>query len=208
MEEITMRGKKSGTREIVAYDPSWAIDFEFDRQELANALAGYDLDIRHIGSTSIKGCMAKPVIDIIIGYKTKDKDKVSEMLAKVKAISGYRESKYENMNAHNGEYNTGKYNGDGDCINHTFFNEVNSKPWNERVLFKRYLEEHPEEIKRYSEVKMRASQNYKNGGSYNTGEGGKSTYVRDIIKKAYEVYGIDFNGYCDYKSPEQQQTTR
>ena len=34
------------------------------------SLHDYDVDIQHIGSTSIVGCLAKPIIDIAIGVKS------------------------------------------------------------------------------------------------------------------------------------------
>ena len=49
---------------IVAYDPAWASGFELIRVRLAEALGDFALDILHVGSTSVVGLAAKPIIDI------------------------------------------------------------------------------------------------------------------------------------------------
>ncbi|MBA2948091.1 GrpB family protein [Streptomyces sp. PSKA28] len=50
--------------EVVAYDPTWPEQFETERQLLADALP-QAVSIEHIGSTSVPGLAAKPIIDII-----------------------------------------------------------------------------------------------------------------------------------------------
>ena len=53
---------------IVPYDPSWPERFEEERAALADALGGWVVGgIHHVGSTSVPGLDAKPVIDILVG---------------------------------------------------------------------------------------------------------------------------------------------
>lgn len=53
--------------EIVDYDPDWPARFETLRQLYENVLTGVAiLGIEHVGSTSVPGLAAKPVIDIDI----------------------------------------------------------------------------------------------------------------------------------------------
>ncbi len=50
---------------IAPYDPRWPADFERIGAELWSALGGVDvLAVEHVGSTSVPGLPAKPVIDI------------------------------------------------------------------------------------------------------------------------------------------------
>jgi GrpB-like predicted nucleotidyltransferase (UPF0157 family) len=51
------------------YQPQWKTAFEALRSQLQEALHDYEVDIQHVGSTSIPGLPAKPIldIDIIIG---------------------------------------------------------------------------------------------------------------------------------------------
>ena len=50
---------------LVPYDPAWPGQFELEAQKIKNALGANCIMIHHIGSTSIKGIHAKPIIDVI-----------------------------------------------------------------------------------------------------------------------------------------------
>lgn len=52
--------------EVVDYRSTWKIDFEIEKQLLENVLSTCDAVVHHIGSTSIPGLAAKPVIDILL----------------------------------------------------------------------------------------------------------------------------------------------
>jgi GrpB-like predicted nucleotidyltransferase (UPF0157 family)/predicted ester cyclase len=51
---------------LTEYDPSWAIRYEQLRDRIAEALGASALRIEHIGSTSVPGLTAKPIIDILV----------------------------------------------------------------------------------------------------------------------------------------------
>lgn len=51
---------------IVNYDPGWPKKFEAHAKRIAGALGGTALRVEHIGSTSVPGLAAKPVIDILV----------------------------------------------------------------------------------------------------------------------------------------------
>ena len=51
---------------VVEYNPNWVLEFNNYKKRLKAALAEHILAIEHIGSTSIKSCAAKPIIDIDI----------------------------------------------------------------------------------------------------------------------------------------------
>jgi len=52
--------------EIVPYDSGWPARFEAEAICIRNAMGGLALRIEHVGSTSVPGLAAKPVIDIQI----------------------------------------------------------------------------------------------------------------------------------------------
>lgn len=52
---------------IAAYSPDWPSEFARERAALAAALAPLPIHIEHIGSTSVPGMAAKPIIDIMLG---------------------------------------------------------------------------------------------------------------------------------------------
>ena len=51
------------------YDPNWVNDFEKIKTYLDSILLNLVIDIHHVGSTSVKGLGAKPIIDIDIEYQ-------------------------------------------------------------------------------------------------------------------------------------------
>jgi GrpB-like predicted nucleotidyltransferase (UPF0157 family) len=70
--------------EVVPYDPGWPAAFEALHAELGAALSGVPVvAIEHVGSTSIPGLAAKPVIDIDIVVEREDVDRVVAALTAV-----------------------------------------------------------------------------------------------------------------------------
>ena len=67
---------------IEKYNPDWKKQFEELKQELEKLTASVYTNIQHIGSTSVEGLSAKPVIDIMIGVNSEqDLDKIPPLLA-------------------------------------------------------------------------------------------------------------------------------
>ncbi|TOF71387.1 GrpB family protein, partial [Vibrio parahaemolyticus] len=57
--------------EVVDYRPSWANEFSDEKVLLESALNSANVvAIHHIGSTSVKGLCAKPIIDILVEVKS------------------------------------------------------------------------------------------------------------------------------------------
>ena len=52
--------------ELSPYDPSWPAAFEHERVLIAPILGPNAIRIEHMGSTSIPGLPAKPIIDVIV----------------------------------------------------------------------------------------------------------------------------------------------
>jgi len=51
---------------LLDYDPDWPKKFETHARVIAGALGGSALRVEHIGSTSVPGLAAKPIIDILV----------------------------------------------------------------------------------------------------------------------------------------------
>jgi GrpB-like predicted nucleotidyltransferase (UPF0157 family) len=52
-----------------AYTPRWAELFALEAPRIRAALGSLALDVQHVGSTSIAGLMAKPILDIAVGLE-------------------------------------------------------------------------------------------------------------------------------------------
>jgi len=59
-------GMEKGRVTIVDYDPSWPATFAVHRQIIGSALRDATPQIEHIGSTSVPGLAAKPIVDILV----------------------------------------------------------------------------------------------------------------------------------------------
>lgn len=68
LEAVTIGARKllNSTIHLAAYDPSWPAVYEQHAQRIRTALAGTALLLEHVGSTSVPGLSAKPIIDILL----------------------------------------------------------------------------------------------------------------------------------------------
>ncbi len=62
LSEVLVGGLRPVVVELSPYDPAWPGLFEEHRARIVGALG--DLEVEHIGSTSVPGLTAKPVIDV------------------------------------------------------------------------------------------------------------------------------------------------
>ncbi len=51
---------------LVDYDPRWPVLFEREAARIRRALGERSLGIEHVGSTSVPGLIAKPVVDLLL----------------------------------------------------------------------------------------------------------------------------------------------
>jgi len=69
--------------EVVEYDPAWPELFARERDLLFHTLRDVAVSVHHIGSTSVPGLAAKPIIDILLEVRA---------LAALDAVSGEMEA--------------------------------------------------------------------------------------------------------------------
>jgi GrpB-like predicted nucleotidyltransferase (UPF0157 family) len=63
--EWLIGGREARAIVVVEYDPAWADRFEVERARITAALPGVR-GVEHVGSTSVPGLAAKPIIDIVV----------------------------------------------------------------------------------------------------------------------------------------------
>ncbi|MCP2267189.1 GrpB domain, predicted nucleotidyltransferase, UPF0157 family [Promicromonospora thailandica] len=65
------------------HDARWAKDFRRHRHRILEALAGLDVAVEHIGSTSVPGLAAKPILDVVVTVPdiTAEEDYLDALLA-------------------------------------------------------------------------------------------------------------------------------
>ena len=58
---------------VLNYDPEWPLKYERERKAIAEILDGNGISIYHIGSTSVPGLAAKPIIDMMAVVRSLEK---------------------------------------------------------------------------------------------------------------------------------------
>lgn len=164
--------------ELEKYNPNWKKEFEKEKKELGKIIRGLYIDIEHVGSTSIPGISAKPIIDILISVKSlKDCDNLLKNLDN----AGYS-VRYDN--AEKGEYLVRK--GPEDSRTH-YIHVVEDKAdrCTEMIIFRDYLINNPEYIEQYQTLKEELASKYKNDRKMYTAS--KNEFIKMVLDKARET---------------------
>jgi len=66
LDRVLIGGPESVPIVVVDYDPGWAVRYESERRRIIGALGVRAVKVEHIGSTSVPGLAAKPVVDILV----------------------------------------------------------------------------------------------------------------------------------------------
>jgi GrpB-like predicted nucleotidyltransferase (UPF0157 family) len=135
--------------EVVPYDDSWSESFDMEADRIGEALRPVVVSIHHIGSTSVPGMFAKPIIDILIEVRS---------LARLDAgRSGMKTLGYEVL----GEFGISgrryfrKANSAGVRTHQVHVFESGSVESRRHLAFRDYLVAHSAVASQYSELKQR-----------------------------------------------------
>ena len=81
-EGLTILGPPSGADvRIVDYDPAWPDRFAVEQAKILAALGESAVAVEHIGSTSVPGLVAKPIVDILVAVADPEDEPVVPRLA-------------------------------------------------------------------------------------------------------------------------------
>ena len=170
---------KRGIVELEEYNQNWKKEYKKEEKLLKKVLGDRIIEIHHIGSTSIEGLKAKPVIDILVVLKSLDEiPEIEELL---------KEYDYSNRGPQGVEDRMFFAKGPEDARTHYIhFTEPKSNTYYNQVYFKKYLNEHPEYITKYCELKQSLASKFADDRKQYTA--GKNDFISDVIKKAKEEY--------------------
>ncbi|WP_318617570.1 GrpB family protein [Sporosarcina sp. YIM B06819] len=138
--------------EVKHYDGQWGSMFEEESRNLYEIFGAEIIDIHHIGSTSVSGLQAKPIIDMM--PVVKDIHRVNDYNSAMIAI-GY-EPKGENGISGRRYFQKG---GD-DRTHHVHMYAWGNSEINRHLAFRDYLRAHPEVAKEYGELKVKLAQRF------------------------------------------------
>ena len=134
---------------IEKYNPEWKTKFEKESKLLTGVISESGIQIEHIGSTSVIGLGAKPIIDIMIGLKDfKTADNHIEAIVNL----GYNYvKKYESIMPFRRFFTKGTV---GNRTHHLHMVEINSEFWVRLLRFRNHLRENKEHRDKYLELKI------------------------------------------------------
>ena len=139
---------------VFPYDEQWKQDFLKIKDELTSALGQLAKEIEHVGSTSVEGLSAKPIIDIDVVIK--DYTVFDEVVSALGPI-GYR---------HEGDLGIAgreafKYDGKDHLRKHHLYVCPEDSPELKRhIAFRDYLRTHPDAVREYSRIKEEGAKLY------------------------------------------------
>ena len=161
---------------IVDYDAEWPTHFERYRDEIVQACGSLIEHVEHVGSTSVPGLAAKPIIDILVGVGDAELIDVSgepvvipgdgrnvvpvgpeRHVALVNAIKGIGHV-YRAENGIPGRLLWGHRGLEPGCHIHLVL--TGSRFWIDHLAFRDHLRAHPETAAEYAALKRKLSDEY------------------------------------------------
>lgn len=131
--------------EVVPYQEAWIEEFEAEAARIQKALGNEPIDIHHIGSTSVPGLCAKPIIDVM------------PVVANISRIVHYNEAMealgYTPMGDHGIDERRFFLKGEDTRTHHVHVFEKDSLHAERHLAFRDYLIAHREVAAAYGKLK-------------------------------------------------------
>ncbi len=161
---------------VEEYDPAWENEFHKIEGELFSVIAGKVLSIEHVGSTSVKGLVAKPFIDIDVVID----DTFDEVKSLLESIGYHHEGDLGILGR-----DAFKYEGKPHLMmHHLYVCKRDTEELRRNIIFRNYLREHPDVRDRYGAVKKELALQYADDrDSYIAGKGA-------VIDEIYRMCGL------------------
>jgi GrpB-like predicted nucleotidyltransferase (UPF0157 family) len=142
---------------VVPYDPRWMLLYRVEEREILTRIANYVVDIQHMGSTSVEGLAAKPIIDIIIGIRS--------LTDAMNCIPPLQEMGYEYVPEFEKDLPMRRYlrkATDGKRTHHIHMVERTSDFWTKHITFRDVLRTNEVVRNAYEELKYHLAETHRN----------------------------------------------
>jgi GrpB-like predicted nucleotidyltransferase (UPF0157 family) len=178
--EVTTGSERNDPIELVDHDEAWASRFVRWRALIVDALGDVALRVEHVGSTSVPGLPAKPIVDIQVSVRDiRDEEAyVPALEANVRVQLRSRDELHRYFRPFPGEPRDV----------HVHVCNTGSAWERDHMLFRDYLRAHPEDVGRYAEAKRAAVAHWADDGWAYTDA--KSAAILAILDKA-EVWAAE-----------------
>ena len=171
--------KASDIIKLSDYNYAWPQLAAAEELKLRHALRSLTTTIEHIGSTSIPGIRAKPVIDLMIGVNS-----LEAAHATIAPLSNHSYGYWEENPFKEHFFFVKRLPADdgGGRSHHVHVVEKSSDFWSSQILFRDYLRQHPTACAFYERIKCELAEKFRNDHDGYTN--GKTEFVQEILKKA------------------------
>ncbi len=160
---------------VVEHDAAWGAAFAAEAARVASALGDIVVAVHHVGSTSIAGIYAKPVIDMLV--EVGDIGEVDGRSAAMESL-GY-EAKGEFGIA--GRRYFRRDNAEGVRTHQVHVFAAGAAEAVRHLAFRDYLIAHPAEARAYSDLKQKLTAEDPSPDSYMDGKDG---FIKEIDRRA------------------------
>lgn len=169
---------KTASVMVVPYEESWKSAFEEIKREIEAALGDLIIGIEHVGSTSVEGMSAKPIIDMDVIMK--DYSVFDAIVAGLERIGYLHEGNLGIPDREAFQY----LNKPHLQKHHLYVCPQESEELRRHMVFRDYLRSHPEAVEKYSSVKETAAQLFPNNiDAY-------IAYKTPCIEELYQLCGL------------------
>ena len=142
---------------IVAYDPRWPSIFVAERDRLLELFPHRIQFVEHMGSTSVPGLAAKPIIDILAAVISME---VADALLEPLNMNGYDTSAEFNSTLVGRRWLMRHVN--GRRTHHLHLVVANSSVWNRHIRFRDLLRSNERMLAEYEALKFELAEHFKN----------------------------------------------
>lgn len=161
--------------EVVPYDPNWKNEFA----NIAAAVHGWIGDllsgVEHVGSTSVEGLAAKPIIDL--DAVMKNPDGLAEIVRRL-AGQGFEHQGNLGIEGREAFRPTKDF---GFMNYHLYVCPPNGKGYLEHIALRNYLRTHPEARDEYARLKRRLAADHRR--DIDAYVDGKTAFVQEILRR-------------------------
>jgi len=172
---IYRRGKWLMPIVVEPYDPQWSVEFEKIKAFLLPYIGDLIVDIHHVGSTSVPGLSAKPIIDFDIEIAS------MEVFPQVKKQLGKLGFHHEGDYGISGREVFKPENPDDFMLYHMYVCPTDSVEFKQHLCFRYALRISPDTKKEYEELKTVLAE--KCGNDIDAYIDGKTGFIRSILER-------------------------
>lgn len=165
---------------VAEYSPEWARMFEDERAAIEAALVGVAARIEHVGSTSVPGLAAKPVIDIMVGLE--DFSRADGLVPKIEALGYEYVQKYEAAMPLRRFFLKDR---EGVRTHQIHMVGIGTEFWERHLLFRDYLRRNPGVAAEYAALKKELAR--REWADVNEYADAKTEFIRGVEREARSV---------------------